>query len=81
MKSESRVQYSVNTLYSVRTLKISHRIRVNFNMAELDPFEPDEDSDDENDQGGIAHHEEDEESDGEIPPEPIECRISIAKVK
>ncbi|KIJ48960.1 hypothetical protein M422DRAFT_247334 [Sphaerobolus stellatus SS14] len=45
-------------------------------MAELDPFEPDEDSDDEdNNRGGFAPQEDDDE----IAPQPIECRISIAK--
>lgn len=53
-------------------------------MAELDPFEPDEDSDDEgdtNNQDSLASQgNEEEESDDEVALEPIECRISIAKV-
>ncbi|KIJ35686.1 hypothetical protein M422DRAFT_262095 [Sphaerobolus stellatus SS14] len=60
----------------------NEEIRVNFNMAELDPFEPDEDSDEEDNvdnQRDVAPQGGDEESDDEIEQEPIECRISIAK--
>ncbi|KIJ37894.1 hypothetical protein M422DRAFT_259507 [Sphaerobolus stellatus SS14] len=58
----------------------NEEIRVNFNTAELDPFEPDEDSDDEdNNQGGFAPQEDDNEFNNETAPQPIECRISNAK--